>query len=186
MSTAPNSDEKEIKWGYAFAGLLAIGIAAVVQFAFGELDSEGQANLPAILAAPYALAGKLGLTVPLVVIGLCLILRDVLIHGRSSAKAPSSRSAKRTAQQEEEELEMGEPLSEAVEGLEPDPVAVKIPGARGFTGTTRPTGSGAGSADSSSTAPNGQMVLTSAKYLNTKSGKPDFRRGKSVARNDEG
>jgi hypothetical protein len=187
MSAAPNADEKEMKWGYAFAGVLAIGIAVVVQFAFGELDQEGQENLPAILAVPYALGGKLGLTIPLAVIGLGLVLRDILVHGGSSAKVTSSRSAKRTARQEpeEEELEMGEPLSEAVEGMEPQPAAVKIPGARGFTGTTRPAGSGGGSSSSTGGSHNGQMVLTTAKYLGTKNGKPDFRKGKSVARNDE-
>jgi len=94
------NDDVEMKWGYAFAGALALGFAAVVQFVFGELTAEGAEALPAVLAVAYAAAGKLGLTVPLTILGVGLILFDVAKHvgGRKHpttevAPAPSSSIA---------------------------------------------------------------------------------------------
>ena len=189
MNTDPKAEDKEVKWGYAFAGVLAIGIAAVVQFAFGDLDQETQDNLPAIFAIPYAVGGKLGLTVPLCVIGLCLILRDALFQGGGKKQAATSpRPSKRAARQEEEELEMGEPISEEAETV-PNSGPVKIPAARGrFAGTTRPSGSSSGESRSGGgVTSDGQMVLTTAKYLNRKpgSGNRDFRKGKTNSTQDE-
>lgn len=195
MNSEAKDEEKEIKWGYAFAGLIAIGIAAAVQFAFGDLDEETLANMPAVLSIPYELGGKLGLTVPLAVVGLCLILRDVLVHGGGSKQtatpAPrtaASRFAKRAEPQEEEELEMGEPLSEAVE-VEAEPVPspgpAKIPGRGGFAGSPRSTRSKR--EEEPAPTGDGQMVLASAKYLNRKpgAGDKDFRKGKINMTQDE-
>jgi hypothetical protein len=199
MNTDPKDEDKEMKWGYAIAGVLAIGIAAVVQFVFGDLDQETQENLPALFAIPYAMGGKLGLTIPLAVIGLILLLCEAFLHGGGSEQTTTSaapRSAKRTApakraaQQEEEEMEMGEPLSEAVEG-EPQPNAVKIPargrfaGAPRSSGAPRSGGAARSSEEESGVTSDGHMVLSTAKYLGTNGGKPSFRKGKAVMRTDE-
>ena len=187
MNSEAKGKDKEFKWGYTFAGLIAIGTAAAVQFAFGELDEGTLDNMPAILAIPYALGGKLGLTVPLAVLGLGLSVRDVLVHGSGNKQTPTSAPhfAKRAEPQEEEELEMGEPLSEAVEA---DPVRspgpAKIPGRGGFAGTPRSTRS---KREEEPAATDGQMVLSTAKYLNRKPGSNgrDFRKGTINTTSDE-
>jgi hypothetical protein len=84
MSTGGN--EQEMRWGYAFAGAMALGFAAIVQFVFGELTPEGIEALPAFLAGLYIAAGKLGLTVPLAGLGALLILFDVARGGGGSPK----------------------------------------------------------------------------------------------------
>src|SRR5262245_26211199 len=53
MKTAtskPSDSADNVKWGYAIAGAIALGIAAVIQVAFGGLDEETLATLPAIVA----------------------------------------------------------------------------------------------------------------------------------------
>jgi hypothetical protein len=76
---------EETKWGYAIAGGIALGFAAIIQFAFGDLEGESLANLPAFVRIPYTVAGKLGLTVPLAILGLGLVIRDVLASRRTGA-----------------------------------------------------------------------------------------------------
>lgn len=76
-----NESEHEHRWGYAFAGVLAVAFAAVIQFAFGELDADTAEMLPSVFGAAYAIAGKYGLTVPLAFLGACLILWDVARGG---------------------------------------------------------------------------------------------------------
>lgn len=90
MSLGPH--EPEMKWGYAFAGVLAVGFAAVIQFVFGDLNQEGIDNLPAILAVAYSAAGKIGLTIPLAVIGAALVVFDVW---RSLKRRRKARAARR-------------------------------------------------------------------------------------------
>src|SRR5262245_13220033 len=97
----PSTDN--MKWGYAIAGAIALGFALFIQVAFVGLDEEGVANLPAIAAVPYSLAGKLGITIPLLLLGVGLILRDVLANQpnqneppREKAKAKPRRESKET------------------------------------------------------------------------------------------
>jgi hypothetical protein len=150
----------ESKWGYAFAGGLALAFATVIQFAFGGLDDEMLENLPAIVTIPYGIAGKLGITVPLALLGLGLIARDVLANAGTgtvkSSTAPARRG--RVTPKGESELEFGEPIpDEVIAPAAPIPASKKIP-----AGPARPA---AASAPATPTAPGGGMVLTSAKYL---------------------
>jgi hypothetical protein len=156
----------ESKWGYAIAGCIALAFAAVIQFAFGGLDEEMLANLPAVVTVPYGIAGKLGLTVPLAILGLGLILRDTMANSRGT-NGDSARLAGRRGRakpQDEEELEMGEPLpDEPAPAASPKGVVKKIP-AGPARAPSRPAG-GAPQIDAG-----GGMVLSSAKYLNQNPG----------------
>ena len=138
----PSPTTEETKWGYAIAGGIALGFAAIIQFAFGDLEGESLANLPAFVRIPYTVAGKLGLTVPLALLGLGLIIRDVLASRRTgaaqvvslprgaglkrgsscavppvpvpapAATEPADSAADPNAEPIAEELEAGEPLPE--------------------------------------------------------------------------
>src|SRR5688572_12511287 len=95
-------DDPGSKWGYATAGAIALGFATAIQFAFGGLDDEALASLPAFIVVPYEFAGKLGLTVPLAALDLILILRDVIpnlngTRGTSGAPAALRRPARKSA-----------------------------------------------------------------------------------------
>jgi hypothetical protein len=176
--TLQKVDTGAMKWGYAFAGACALGFAALIQVAFGGLDEEALANLPAIVTVPYGIAGKLGITVPLALLGVGLILRDVLVNRRGGIVKP-------------DDLEEAEPLAEEV----PSPALAPKPGkkiaalAGGFEGrhhTPPPTTGGpVGDAVPIAQRPgSGQVVLSSAKYLN-KNPSGCFRKGTSSHTNDE-
>jgi hypothetical protein len=130
-SARPRAAEENSKWGYATAGAIALAFAAVIQFAFGDLSTDTQARLPAFVRIPYAVAGKLGLTVPMALVGLGLIGRDVLANRRAGlppvaggprevgprsgassrvARPPVPAHAAPGAEPLAEELEAGEPL----------------------------------------------------------------------------
>jgi hypothetical protein len=84
----------ELKWGYAFAGALALGFAALIEFAFGDLTPEGVEALPSFLAVAYELAGKHGLTVPLAILGVVLLVWEVAKpHGRPKPVRPDPATA---------------------------------------------------------------------------------------------
>lgn len=185
-ATSKGISDSSMKWGYAFAGACALGFAALIQVAFDGLDEEALANLPDIVTVPYGIAGKLGITVPLALLGIGLILRDALVNQRSSAAGSvvaSSRRAKDAVA--DEALEMGEPLPDEVA---PAPAAPK-PGkkiaalAGGFGGrgggVPEETGGPVGDAAPVAQRPgSGQVVLSSAKYLNKNPG-GSFRKGSS-------
>jgi hypothetical protein len=93
---------------------------------------------------------------------------DPTANHTKTKRGSAARVPQRAPQPEEEELETGEPIPG--EG-EPMPVAKKIPGKRG---KPKENPSDQPAAES---APGGQMVLSTAKYLNTCAGKPNFRKG---------
>ncbi len=164
MSTAPRAARKEVKWTFGFVGVLAIGTAAGVQFALGDLDPDTEGNLPELLSVLHAFAGKLALTVPLATIGLCLLLRDVLTRRNGHRQAaPVARTEPRAARPPVAELETGEPLPE-----EGGPRIAAVRGRFGDAPAGGPT--------------DGQVALASEKYLNKNAGPPDFRKGKTVVR----
>src|SRR5262245_21433042 len=208
-NTLETSDAGAMKWGYAFAGACAIGFAALIQVAFGGLDEEALARLPAIVTVPYGIAGKLGITVPFALLGVVLILRDLLVNRRAGAARPeataSGRSTKNAkARRSEpvtvagEDLEVGEPLADDVPL--PAPVAKadaplakpgkKIAALAGafdgrHDGAPETTGGPVGDAASSAQRPgSGQVALSSAKYLNKNPG-GSFRKGTSSHTHDE-
>ncbi len=158
----------ESKWGYAVAGAIALGFATVIQFAFGGLNEDSLARLPAFVKVAYGVGGKLGITVPLALFGLVLIGRDLVAKKQSKVvDAPSpARPAKAVptwcalkAAGDDEDLEVGEPIPG--EGS-PKPAAEtkKIAATRGrFAGG--PTGDSPEPSEDG-----GGMVLSSAKYLN--------------------
>jgi hypothetical protein len=175
---AERAAANESKWGYAVAGGIALAFAAVIQFAFGGLDAEMLENLPAVVTVPYGVAGKLGLTVPLAVLGLGLILRDVLVNSRGSNADPgptparlaaaAGRRGRATPPQDEGELEYGEPLpDEPVPAAAPKGVVKKIPAGPAPAPAPAPRRPAA-SAPPVDTG--GGMVLQSAKYLNRNPG----------------
>ena len=193
-----------MKWGYAFAGACALGFAALIQVAFDGLDEDALANLPAIITIPYGIAGKLGITVPLAMLGVGLILRDVMVNGRGNSMAtaatPSSRLSKipgvRTPQPEVsrgsvEDLEMGEPIADDPPPIAPSKQPVKkiaaLAGGFGGRRDGAPEATG-GPVSDSAPAPqrpgSGQVALSSAKYLNKNPG-GSFRRGTTQRTNDE-
>ena len=51
-------DETESKWGYAVAGAIALGFAALIQFAF-DPPPDALEGLHPIVSVPYEVAGKL-------------------------------------------------------------------------------------------------------------------------------
>ena len=202
-TTPQETDTGSMKWGYAFAGACAVGFAALIQVGFDGLDEEAQANLPAIVTVPYGLAGKLGITVPLALLGVGLILRDVVVNGRestiSTAATTPARSRKisgahppkaEVAQRSGEDMEMGEPLEEAAPSQAPSRMpAKKIAAlAGGFggrrEGTPESTGGPVGDAPVHQRPGSGQVVLSSAKYLNKNPG-GSFRRGTTQHTNEE-
>jgi len=61
----------ESPWGYAFAGVVALTFAALIQFALAELPPNVLKYLP---------IGKLAMTVPLAAWGLALIARDLVAN----------------------------------------------------------------------------------------------------------
>lgn len=156
----------ESKWGYAVAGAIALGFAAVIQFAFGGLNEESLARLPAFIKVAYGVGGKLGITVPLAVLGLVLIGRDLLAKKQSKVvDAPSpARPAKAApswcalkAAQDEEDLEVGEPI--------PGQSMVELP-AKPVIAARKPLGAAKTSKPNPEPEENGGVVLSSAKYLN--------------------
>jgi hypothetical protein len=198
------TDAGSLKWGYAFAGACAVGFAALIQVAFDGLDEEALANLPAIVTVPYGLAGKLGITMPLALLGVGLILRDVMVNGRGSTMSTAATTTSRlsriggahppkpdVARKSADDLEVGEPL---VEDL-PPPAPSKKPArkiaalAGGFggrrEGVPETTGGPVGDSVPLPQRPgSGQVVLSSAKYLNKNPG-GSFRRGTTQHTNDE-
>ena len=88
MRSKPKQTD-ESPWGYAFAGLAAIGFAAVIQFALDELPAA---------ALNYFPIGKLALTVPLAALGVVLVLRDLftnlLRRPAVAAQAPREKVAR--------------------------------------------------------------------------------------------
>src|SRR5262245_31932748 len=86
----------ESKWGYAVAGAIALGFAAVIQFAFGGLDEDSLARLPGFIKVAYGVGGKLGITVPLALLGLGLIIRDLAATRPAAAATSASTSTARS------------------------------------------------------------------------------------------
>ena len=135
--TRPNeaASTDNMKWGFAIAGAIALGFALLIQVAFDGLDEEGVANLPAIAAIPYSLAGKFGITIPLGLLGVGLILGHVLANqamqnesSRETARAMPSQKSNRTVAGDDG-LEVGEPIPEetiSANGMNRD--GKKIPG----------------------------------------------------------
>jgi hypothetical protein len=166
-----------MKWGYAFAGACALGFAALIQVAFGGLDEESLGRLPAIVTVPYGLAGKLGITVPLALLGVGLILRDVLVNRRAGTVRL-------------DDLEEGEPLADEIPSPAPAKPAKKIAAlAGGFEGRHEKANATTGGpvADAAPIAQrpgSGQVVLSSARYLNKNPG-GSFRKGTSSHSHDE-
>lgn len=198
MNASPANEPSgadNMKWGYAIAGAFALGFALLIQVAFDGLDEEGAANLPAIAAVPYSIAGKPGITVPLALIGLGLILRDALVNraARMSKgvgttlerprKAEISAQRAATTAGANDELEVGEPIPDeapsVVSGTKP--AGRKIAALEGpfdGRGKNAPASTGGPIGDSNpmpQRADSGQVVLSSAKYLNKNSS--GFRRG---------
>jgi hypothetical protein len=168
-SPRPETDQEtkavNSKWGFATAGAIALGFAAVIQFAFGGLGDEALANLPAFIVVPYEFAGKLGLTVPLAALGLILILRDVVANRNARAPRNSSRAAGGGEMLVAEEMETGEPMPEERPRLR-RPRIVGLPGR--FDGRVEGSASeGAGSGpseDRAKPAVHG-MALSTEKYM---------------------
>src|SRR5262245_57770374 len=71
---------EEYRWGYAVAGSVAVGCAALIQFAFDDLHPNTLQNFPAAISGPYSAVGKLALTVPLAVLGAGLVARDLVAN----------------------------------------------------------------------------------------------------------
>jgi hypothetical protein len=194
VATAERVASDDMKWGYAVAGGCAVAFAAVIQFAFGGLDEEMLSNLPAIVTVPYTLAGKLGITLTLLVVGMCLIARDVLVNQAMTADGPAKRvaaSPKRKAAPSAAEEEL--PIAEEVEPTDGKKPGQKIAamnsrfdGRRG--GTPDQTGGPTGGANPTTPSENdGQMLLASAKYLNRGSNSPgnSLRKGTTNHTSDE-
>lgn len=203
------TDSASMKWGYAFAGACAIGFAALIQVAFGGLDEEALANLPAVVTVPYGIAGKLGITVPLALLGVGLILRDVLVNQGGNTTGSAATPARRTklppvpglkyetARGSGEDLEVGEPLVEESPPLplpSPLPSIAKKPARKIAAlpasfggrrdGAAETTGGVLGDAPVPQRPGTGQVVLSSAKYLNKNPG-GSFRRGTTQHSTDE-
>ena len=198
------TDSASMKWGYAFAGACAIGFAALIQVAFGGLDEEALANLPAIVTVPYGIAGKLGITVPLALLGAGLILRDVLVNQAGNTTGSAATPSRRiklpplpglkheTARGAGEDLEVGEPLEESPPAPLPSPAKkparkiAALPASFGGRrdGAAETTGGVLGDAPVPQRPGTGQVVLSSAKYLNKNPG-GSFRRGSTQHSTDE-
>ena len=187
----------EIKWGYAFAGALALGFAGVIQFAFGGLSDEMLENMPAVVVVPYQMAGKLGITVALALLGLGLILRDVWVNRSRSVQASASpcrkKQATRTAPAADDDLETGEPLPDQ-QAPAPGRKIAALGGRFEGRGKSEGPGSTGGPSPAMSeeyggSSGGGQVVLASAKYLNPKSAGPGgnggFRKGGTNHTTDE-
>lgn len=170
----PGTDN--MKWGYAIAGAIAVGFALFIQVGFDGLDEEGVANLPAIAAVPYALAGKLGITFPLALLGMGLILRDVLTNQRTRYESPREKAKAKPPRKSngpvagDDGLEVGEPIpEETTTSNGKNREGKKIPAlTRGFDGRGAGGAPGGPVGDSnpvSSQPDNGRMVLSSEKYL---------------------
>jgi hypothetical protein len=170
-------------WIHAMDGVLAIVLAVILHFAVGELSGTTADALPGPIGAAYARWGMAGLTVPLVVIGMAMILFDIWRHqpsrtpGEETASRPSSR--RKLAAQTDEELEFGEPIPDEVAAPTP-PVPTKkvIP-----AGPARPAAAPTPQAEGG-----GGMVLTSAKYLNQNPGRGgpgNLRKGRTEHTNTE-
>jgi hypothetical protein len=186
-----NADEG--KWGYAIAGACALGFAAIIQLAFGGLDEEALAKLPAVVTVPYGLAGKLGITAPLALLGVALILRDVLVNrGVTGTGSAAPRSAGRGRAADEEDLELGEPIPDEASAAAKQPAPKIAARAGGFggrvsgaAGAAVPTGGPVGdSSPVTQRADSGQVVLSSAKYLNPNP-VVTFRKGSTHNTTDE-
>jgi hypothetical protein len=173
-------DDQGSKWGYATAGAIALGFAAVIQFAFGGLDDEALASLPAFIVVPYEFAGKLGLTVPLAALGLILILRDVIpnlngVRGTKGAPAALRRPARKPALvlatggdelPVADEMEAGEPLADEERPRLHRPRIVGLPGR--FDGRLEGSGSERSGSERSEEKAKPQvhgMALSTEKYM---------------------
>ncbi len=195
------TDAPSLKWGYSIAGAFAIGFAALIQIAFDGLDEETLAGLPAIVTVPYGIAGKLGITVPLALLGGGLILRDVLVnrlgksHGipatqETQTRRPGQAHPKSGVYQGSgEDLEVGEPLAEELPPSPSRKPARKIAAlAGGFggrrDGASEMTSGALGDAPVAPRPGSGQVLLSSAKYLNRNPG-GSFRRGTTQHSTDE-
>jgi hypothetical protein len=200
ISPARESDAN-LKWGYAFAGLIALGFAALIQVAFHGLDEETLANMPAAVTVPYGFAGKLGITIPLALLGLGLIVRDGLANLRDTsgsiervvrprreiAPAPGLAAATHA----EELLEEGEPIPDQPPGQVGSAkparkIAALTAGFEGrAAGAPARTGGPVSSSDPVPQRPgSGQIALSSAKYLNKNPG-GSFRKGTTNNTTDE-
>jgi hypothetical protein len=93
---------------------------------------------------------------------------DPTANRNETRRGSTARASRGAPEHEEEELETGEPIPG--EG-EPMPVTKKIPSRRGKP-EENPL-----EPPADETAPGGQMVLSTAKYLGTYTGKPNFRKG---------
>ena len=80
MSHAPKREKSE--GGYACAGVLALSLAALLHFGFNNLNPEQVDELPPFLGAVYKAVGIGGVSVPLGVLGLGLIAREVFFTPR--------------------------------------------------------------------------------------------------------
>jgi hypothetical protein len=186
-----------MKWGYAFAGACVLGFALLIQLAFQGLDEETLAGLPAIVSIPYGLAGKLGVTVPLALLGIGLIGRDLLVNGRIGQTGETAGNVRSLAEnpgaspQAIDDLEMGEPIpDEDPPARAPQKPAKKIAAlAGGFRGRSEGLAEVVGGpvGDSAPVAQrpgSGQVALSSAKYLNKNPG-GSFRKGSTNHTSDE-
>jgi hypothetical protein len=205
--TSKQSDAADnVKWGYAIAGAIALGFAAVIQVAFGGLDEETLAKLPAVVAVPYGIAGKLGITVPLALLGIGLILRDAFVNlnvnpqrcrtpRRERTTAGAIAQKGRIPAASGEVLEVGEPIPEE---MSPAPPAPKKPAGKKiaalqcqFDGrATSAKATTGGPVDDTNTVPQrpggGSIVLTSEKFMRRKPSEPgDMRRGRTHHTTDE-
>jgi hypothetical protein len=112
---------------------------------------------------PYSLAGKLGITVPLALIGVGLIARDLLANAGTGGVRTTTAPARtrRAVPKADDDLEVGEPIPEELATpAAPIPAARKIP-----VGPTRRPAAGTPSAPPVDAG--GGMVLSSAKYLSS-------------------
>ena len=160
-------------------------------------------HLPAIVTVPYGIAGKLGITVPLALLGVGLILRDVVVNqhaGSTEVNAVVPARLKKISRVcspkpgavpgEVEDLEVGEPLVDEVPLVQPtQKPAMKIAArAGGFGGRAggvpETTGGPVGDSAPVPQRPgSGQVVLSSENSEQNPGG--SFRKGVTNRTKDE-
>lgn len=143
----------EAKRRYVLAGAIALGFAALIQFASGGLGEEMLADLPEIVTVPHGVAGKLALTIPLARLGLVLIVRGVRTTATRATAAEATAPGAEPFAEEIPDTPAGQTI----------PAKFKTPSPASAPTPFRSTDSG------------GTVALNSAKYLN--GSKPDFREG---------
>lgn len=170
------------RWVFATVGVFASGVAVLGQFLFPGPNTDAIAGLPEFVRT----AGKLPVTIPLLVLGLGLISRDAIknMHRGTPVAAPplqvKSRPKVRAVQPtplEEEEMF----AEEICDDLPPPPMpaATPSPGGKIRARFVMPATADAPQAPPPTfrnpNAEGGTVALSTAKYLNN--GKPDFRKG---------